>query len=166
MRHVLAVGRIHGSETDIISPVLFGLEGFLQIMGGLADDPARPEQFAGSADTAVILPQVDTVGLQLKRQLHVIIDDKSNAEAPAELLQLPTLIQTELAPLILGTILKDRNAATQRPPHPADQIIPLIGDQVDAGDRQLLGSRIIYHESDWSLSSAHDHPAHKRKKPH
>ena len=118
MRHILAVGGIHGPETDIIGPVLFSLEGFIQVMGGLADDPARPEQFAGGADAAVILPQVDTVGFQSERQLHVIVDDEGNAETPAELFQLPALSQTELAPLILGAILKDGNAAAKRAPPP------------------------------------------------
>jgi hypothetical protein len=78
---------------------------------------------------------VDTVGFQSERQLHVIVDDEGNAETPAELFQLSTLSQTELTALILGTILKDGNAAAKRARHPDDQVIPQVCDQVDAGDR-------------------------------
>jgi len=114
----------------------------------LDDDARHPANQTFLPRRHVHIARNDAVGFQRKRQLHVIIDDKGNAEAPAELLQLPSLIQAELTPLILGAILKNGNAATQRPPYPADQVIPLVGNQVDAGDRQLLGSRIIYHESE------------------
>ena len=46
-----------------------------------------PSILAGVADAAVILAQVDAVGIQLQGQLHVIIDDKGNPITPAEPLQ-------------------------------------------------------------------------------
>jgi len=80
---------------------------------------------------------VNAVGIQVPREFHVVIDDKGDAETPAEPFQLTPLVQTGLARLSLGPVLHHRNTAAQGCPHPLHQVVTLVGNQVDPGNGGL-----------------------------
>jgi len=51
----LAAGRIHGAETDVVGPLLFGLNGLIQVVSRFADDLARPQKLTRGGNAAVVL---------------------------------------------------------------------------------------------------------------
>ena len=107
------------------------MQRFFQIVSRLADNLIRTEQRAGIGNSAVILSQMDAVGIKLFGKPQVIVDNERRTKAGTEPFQLASFRQTLTVLLPLGTVLQGGYPAPQGLSDPAQEVVTLIGNQID-----------------------------------
>ena len=151
LRNELAAGRVHRTKTDIISPILFGTQRLFEVMSRNYRPSCRhPSSARAAATVAVILPEVDTICVQLPGQRQIVVDNKSRTKARAEAVSTRALPpDTARAPCLWRRYCSTETPPRRRLANPLDQIVSLVGYQIDTGNRWRL-RRIIYNEAKWS----------------
>jgi hypothetical protein len=103
-------------------------------MGGDTDDFVRPQHRTCFLSCAVILPQMDTICVKSKSQLQIVINNEECSLTAAELFQASAFLKTVFQRLVFGAVLQNRDPTAQGQTHPLQQVILLIGDQIDPGN--------------------------------
>ncbi len=72
------------AETDVVKAFCEGGAGLVEGMGGAADEFARTDDFAGGCERAVVLAEVDAVGIEGGGEGGEIIEDEGNSGGAAK----------------------------------------------------------------------------------
>ena len=86
--NLLAAGREHGAETDVVRPGRYGGKRFSRVMGRDADQPVLSQSQPGCSRIAVILAEMNAIGIKGSGKRNIVINDKQHARLPAETAQL------------------------------------------------------------------------------
>jgi len=81
----LGLGLEDRSETDIIRPFRYRSQGLLKGVRRLANDGILSQEGARHRDGEVVLPQVDTLGLEGQGDIDLVIDDEVDAATSCHL---------------------------------------------------------------------------------
>jgi Na+/citrate or Na+/malate symporter len=101
-------------------------------MGGDADEGILSQHPACLRNAAVILPEVDTIRPKFSGQGQIVIDDKGDATARTEKLQLASFGKTGSVVLHLVAILETGHTTGKCPFHPLEKVVMMVGYEIEA----------------------------------